>query len=130
MAMETKITNGIRISVRSFYQPKYSVPLLMKYVFSYKVFIENQSSVPVQLLNRHWLIFDSTGDRQEVSGEGVIGQQPILHPGAKYQYTSWSQIHSEMGSMQGYYEMRDLHHQKNFKVLIPAFNLIPTFKMN
>jgi ApaG protein len=122
--METKITNGIRISVRAFYQPKYSVPLLMKYVFSYKVFIENQSPVPVQLLNRHWLIFDSTGDRQEVSGEGVIGQQPILPPGSRYQYTS------EIGSMQGYYEMRDLQQQKNFSVQIPSFNLIPAFKMN
>lgn len=128
--METKITNGIRISVRPYYQPKFSVPLLMKYVFSYKVFIENQSSVPVQLMKRHWYILDSTGDKQEVSGDGIVGQQPVLKPGSKYQYSSWSQVHSEIGLMHGYYEMRDLRNQKTFKVIIPAFQLIPAFKLN
>ncbi len=128
--METLTTKGIKISVETFYHEKHSNPVDQKFVFVYHITIENKSNTTVQLLRRHWYIFDSNGVIREVEGEGVIGKQPILKPGQAHQYVSWSQLQSEMGKMYGYYLMHDRIKKAEFKVPIPEFKLITPFKMN
>ncbi len=75
--MVTKITDGVKISVETIYQPEYSNPANEHFMFAYRVNIENMTENSVQLLNRHWHIFDSNGTKREVKGEGVVGLQPI-----------------------------------------------------
>ena len=82
--METLITQGIKVSVLPSYQAAYSRPAQNRYIFAYHITIENQSTDTVQLLRRHWFIWDSNGTIREVEGEGVIGQQPVLDPGQKH----------------------------------------------
>ena len=128
--METLTTKGIKISVETFYHEKHSRPTDQKFVFLYRITIENKSNTTVKLLRRHWYIFDSNGNIREVEGEGVIGKQPVLRPGESHQYVSWSPLQSEMGKMYGYYLMNDEMNHKNFKVLVPEFKLVAPFKLN
>jgi ApaG protein len=128
--METLITNGIRVSVETQYQPTYSRPLELKYIFSYHITIENLSSETVQLLRREWEIFDSNGVIRKVEGEGVIGKQPVLAPGESHQYASWSPLTTEMGKMSGVYIFRRDVDNHEFRVDIPDFRLIAPFKLN
>ena len=128
--METLITKDIRVSVDSSYSPDYSNPNAAKYIFVYRVIIENLGDETVQLLKRHWSIFDAGGNPREVDGEGVIGQQPVLTPGEKHQYTSWCPLASAIGYMQGYYLFRNNLKNKIFKVHIPKFNLIAPQALN
>ena len=128
--METLITNGIRVSVETQYQPTYSRPLELKFIFSYHITIENLSSETVQLLRREWEIFDSNGVIRKVEGEGVIGKQPVLAPGESHQYASWSPLTTEMGKMSGVYIFRRDVDNHEFRVDIPDFRLIAPFKLN
>ncbi|HMO40831.1 MAG TPA: Co2+/Mg2+ efflux protein ApaG [Saprospiraceae bacterium] len=128
--METLITNGIKVSVETFYQPSYSRPMEMKYVFSYHIYIENLGSNTVQLLRREWLICDSSGLVRKVEGEGVIGKQPVLAPGESHQYASWSPLMTEIGKMTGAYIFRRDTDGQEFRVNIPEFRLIAPFKLN
>ncbi|NJL74279.1 MAG: Co2+/Mg2+ efflux protein ApaG [Saprospiraceae bacterium] len=128
--MNTLITKDVKISAETFFRPEYSQPTASKYVFSYQITIHNLGNTPVQLLRRHWFIFDSVGAKHEVEGEGVIGQQPILEPGEFHQYQSWSQLTTELGNMKGSYLMLDLKRNLQFQVWIPSFQLIAPFKMN
>lgn len=128
--METLTTKGIKISVETFYHEQHSRPTEQKFVFVYRITIENKSNSTVQLLHRHWYIFDSNGAIREVEGEGVIGKKPILNPGQSHQYVSWSPLQSDMGKMYGYYLMMDRDKKTNFKVLVPEFKLIAPFKEN
>lgn len=79
--MVSKISEGVTISVETFYQPDYSNPLRSEYMFAYRITIENNNSFPVKLLRRHWYIFDSDSTHREVEGEGVIGNQPQINSG-------------------------------------------------
>ena len=128
--METLITKGIRVSVENSYQPQYSNPLAHKYIFAYRVTIENLSPATVQLLRRQWEIIDSNGVHRQVEGEGVIGQQPILDPGETHQYVSWCHLNTGMGRMNGAYQMQDKYSQEVFSVKIPVFDLVAPFQMN
>ena len=128
--MDTLITKDIRISVETFYKPEYSNPIEGKYIFAYRVLIENIGSETVQLLRRHWIISDSTGVIREVEGEGVIGQKPVLNPGESHQYISWSNLSSELGTMHGTYLMKKLVNHAVFKVDIPRFSLLAPYKLN
>ena len=128
--METLITKGIKISVVSKYQASQSRPVHNQYVFAYQITIENQSNHTVQLLRRHWYIFDASGMRREVEGDGVIGKQPILHPGESHQYTSWCPLFSGMGKMHGTYLMESQLDQSRFEVLVPEFQMIAPPKLN
>ncbi len=128
--MKTLITNGIKISVAPFYQPEYSDPLKRKYIFSYHIHIENQSEYGVQLLHRHWYIFDSNGILREVEGEGVVGEKPILMPGGTHQYSSWCHLITDMGKMWGEYIMERQDDLLKFEVQIPEFHLVAPFKLN
>lgn len=128
--MVSKISEGIEISVETFYQPDYSNPMSAEFMFAYRISIENHNNFPVQLQRRHWHIFDSNGQYREVEGEGVVGVQPTLNAGERYQYVSGCNLRTEMGKMYGTYEMLNLSNKKVFHVNIPAFEMIVPFKNN
>jgi ApaG protein len=128
--METAITNDIKVSVEVIYQSEYSKPFKNEFVFAYRVSIENLGQIPVQLLRRHWYIWDSIGHNREVEGEGVVGFQPVIEAGDSYQYISGSPLISEMGTMKGYYTMKRLDNDTEFLVNIPLFKMIVPFKNN
>ena len=128
--MVSKISEGVKISVETFYQPDYSNPVNSEYMFAYRITIENNNSFSVKLLSRHWYIFDSNGSQREVEGEGVIGVQPQINPGENYQYISGCNLRTEMGKKYGTYKMENLNNKKLFEVAIPAFEMLVPFKMN
>ena len=128
--MVSKISEGVTISVETFYQPDYSNPDSNEYMFAYRITIENNNSFPVKLLRRHWFIFDSDSTHREVEGEGVIGNQPEINSGEKYQYISGCNLRTELGKMHGTYFMENLNNKKNFYVNIPAFEMTVPFKLN
>ena len=130
MGMVTKITEGVKVSVETVYQPEYSNPANDHYMFAYKINIENLSDYSVQLISRHWLIFDSNGAHREVEGEGVVGQQPVIQPGERHEYVSGCNLKSDMGSMKGSYLFRRLVDDENFMANIPEFYLIAPYRLN
>jgi ApaG protein len=128
--MQSLTTQGVEISVETFYQPEFSNPVQQEFMFAYRITLENHNSFAVQLLRRHWDIFDTIGEYREVDGDGVVGQQPVLTPGESFQYVSGCNLKSEMGKMWGYYFMSSLLDHKEFRVEIPAFDLIAPMKGN
>lgn len=128
--MNTLTSNGIRVTVETYFQPEHSRPREQKYIYAYRITIENMSNVTVQLLRRHWIIMDSNGITREVEGEGVIGKQPVLKPGESHQYISWTHLITDIGYMKGQYLMQSLPDGKQFKVKIPRFVMIYPSKMN
>ena len=128
--MLTQITQGVRISVETFYQPEYSQPMNHEFMFAYRITIANESEYTVKLLRRHWSVVDSNGVLRNVEGEGVVGQQPVLEPGQSHQYVSGSHLRTEMGKMSGYYTMERVIDGKEFRVMVPEFQLLAPFKMN
>ncbi len=128
--MTTQITEGIKISVECVFQPEYSNPERDHFMFAYLISIENLSDSSIQLMSRYWNIFDSIGDQNEVYGDGVVGEQPIIEPGQMHQYTSGCNLKSEMGYMEGYFNMIKLIDDSSFKVDIPRFNLIANYVLN
>ena len=128
--MHTKITQGVKVSVETFYQTDYSRPDINEYNFAYRITIENLSENTVMLMRRHWHIYDSNGVWREVEGEGVIGQQPVIEPGQKHVYVSGCGLKSEIGKMHGTYTMKRLMDDHIFKVNIPEFMLVVPGKLN
>ncbi|MEL6986339.1 MAG: Co2+/Mg2+ efflux protein ApaG [Bacteroidota bacterium] len=128
--MNSCTTKGISISVESFYNEKHSDPNKGQFVHSYQVSIVNNSKHTVQLIRRHWIIVDSLGPIREVEGEGVIGEQPVLSPGGKHEYTSWCPMKTEIGKMSGTYQMYNLDLEEAFFVTIPEFRLIANARLN
>jgi ApaG protein len=128
--MNSLISEGVKVSVETFYQPDFSNPLQSDYIFAYRITIENHNIFPVKLHRRHWYIFDSNGVYHEVEGEGVIGEQPTLNSGESYQYVSSCSLKTEMGRMEGNYLMENLHSKNMFEVNIPSFEMIVPFKNN
>lgn len=128
--MQTKITEGVKVSVQTAYQAEQSNPANGIFLFSYKITIENLTPYTVQLLSRHWHIFDSNGNRREVEGDGVIGIQPVLEPGQSYNYISGCSLKTEIGKMWGTYTFLRMVDQERFNVTIPEFDLLCPFKMN
>jgi ApaG protein len=122
--MVQQVTNGIKISVTSKFEGTSYRNFRMFYAFSYQVTIENQSNETVQLLERHWNIYDSLNNTEIVEGPGVIGQKPILNPSEKYTYQSNCFLSSHIGAMNGFYKMVTLATTKLFKVHIPTFQLM------
>ncbi len=128
--MVTKITDGVKVTVETSYQPEYSNPANSHFMFSYKINIENLSDYTVQLISRHWYIFDSNGTHREVEGEGVIGVQPVLEPNETHEYVSGCNLKTEMGKMSGTYTFKRLVDNQAFEVTIPEFELLCPFKLN
>jgi ApaG protein len=90
-----------RVEVKAL--PEQTAPDEGRWAYTYSVTIENTGSVPVQVVGRHWLISDSAGTIQEAKGLGVVGHQPYLQPGQRFNYTSWASIATPQGSMKGSY---------------------------
>ena len=112
----------IGINIKTAYLPEQSIPEDKRFVFTYTITIHNEGEVPARLISRHWLITDGDGKREEVRGEGVVGEQPYLKPGEKFQYTSGTVLETPVGTMEGSYQMLaddGLH----FEAPIPVFGL-------
>lgn len=98
-------TNGIRVQVATMYMSDRSAPREGKFLFAYHITISNNGDETAQLLRRHWIITDAEGDVQEVRGDGVVGEQPVIQPGNSYEYTSYCDLKTNVGTMQGSYTM-------------------------
>ncbi|RAU19661.1 Co2+/Mg2+ efflux protein ApaG [Nitrincola tibetensis] len=116
-----ELSNNVDIHVRTAYLEEQSDPDAHRFVFSYHITIRNNNSVAVKLLSRKWLITDGNENVQEVQGEGVVGEQPVIAPGSSYSYTSGTVLSTEVGSMQGYYNM--MAGELSFRAPIQAFTL-------
>ena len=116
-----KQVNKIDITVETQYL-KNQIPDKNKYVFAYKISIRNNGQQSVQLINRYWLITDGNGEKTEVQGEGVIGEQPHIQIGDCFQYTSGAVLDTPVGTMQGYYEMQR-EDGEHFQAAIDVFSL-------
>ncbi len=97
--------SGIQIQVATNYVDEQSEPDAGRYVFAYTITISNHGDVAAKLLSRHWVITDANGKVQEVSGDGVVGEQPYLEPGERFRYSSGAVLETPVGSMQGLYRM-------------------------
>lgn len=117
--------HSIKVSAQGQYQPEQSSPEQGRYVFSYTVTILNDGTEPARLLDRHWVITDADGKVQEVRGQGVVGEQPRLEPGERYQYSSGTILATPIGSMQGSYGMVG-DDGSHFDAEIPPFSLAST----
>jgi ApaG protein len=128
--MVTKITEGVKVSVETIYQPEYSNPANEHFMFAYRVKIENMGDYSVQLMSRKWTIFDSNESKRSVEGEGVVGQQPLIEPGENHEYVSGCNLKTDIGTMKGSYEMIRVVDGQKFQVNIPEFQLITPYKLN
>ena len=128
--MLTEITEGIKVTVETEYQPHYSSPSQYHYVFTYRIAIENTSEHTIQLLKREWQIHDAGFSIREVEGDGVVGQQPVLEPGEHHQYVSGCNLKSGLGKMAGFYLMERVVDGIKFKVKIPEFVLVAPSRLN
>lgn len=122
-------TRNIRVEVLSRYSAENSQPAQGKWVFQYTVRITNQGTETVRLLTRHWIITDATEQVNEVKGEGVVGQQPVLAPGESFKYSSWCPLETPVGSMRGSYQMIGPE-GREFDVSIAPFALRAPFTVN
>jgi ApaG protein len=118
--MDNQYTLDIDVATR--YLDEQSEPAQDRYVFAYTIHIRNTGTVPAQLLGRHWVITDANGLVQEVSGDGVVGEQPWLQPGEDFTYTSGAVLQTNLGMMQGRYDMV-ADDGTRFEAPIPAFTL-------
>jgi ApaG protein len=119
----SETTRAIRVSIRAFFLADQSEPERAHYVWAYRVAILNQGREAVQLLKRTWLITDGLGRTQQVHGEGVVGEQPMLEPGQSFEYTSGTPLATPSGFMRGTYHMVVPGTGEAFDVAIPAFSL-------
>ncbi len=103
--MSSAVTEGIRVTVQSAFRPERSEPDKGRWLFTYTVRIANEGGAAAQLVSRHWIITDANGERQEVMGDGVVGHQPHLAPGERFEYTSFCVLQTPHGSMRGTYRM-------------------------
>jgi ApaG protein len=120
----------IDIRVVSTYLRAHTRPEQQQFAFAYTITISNRAEQTVQLLSRHWIITDAEGAVQEVQGEGVVGEQPVIAPGESFRYTSGATLTTPVGCMEGSYTMarcddggRPLPDGNHFDVPIPAFSL-------
>jgi len=123
------VTESIRVQVSARYLEGDSDPQASRYVFAYTIRITNESQHAVQLHSRHWRILHGNGKREEVRGLGVVGEQPVLEPGAGFQYTSGCVLSTPHGTMEGTYEMFGPTGEP-FDVRIPAFSLAMPHALN
>ena len=116
------VTHDIRVEVLSHYSSENSRPLHGEWVFEYTVRITNLAAETVQLLDRHWIITDGSGEIREVKGPGVVGEQPVLAPGQSFKYSSWCPLSTPVGVMRGTYRMARANGDQ-FDIEIAPFSL-------
>ena len=127
--MYSKTTKKISITVNPYYLEDQSEPDYQHFVWAYQITINNLGKEIVKLKNRYWKIIDSNGSKQEVKGEGVVGEQPVLNPGEKFEYTSGTPLSTPSGFMEGHYEM-ETEKGLTFEATIPQFSLDSPFTSN
>jgi ApaG protein len=113
---------AMQIDVAARYLDDQSEPAQSRYVFAYTIRIHNSGNVPARLLARHWVITDANGKVEEVEGEGVVGEQPYLRPGERFEYTSGAVLETDLGMMRGDYKML-ADDGTRFEAPIPPFTL-------
>jgi ApaG protein len=119
-------TRGVTVRVAAFYLEDQSLPEQGRFAWAYRVNIRNGTSDTVKLMARSWRIIDARGRVQHVHGEGVVGEQPVLPPGAAFEYTSGTPLDTPTGFMDGAYHMvtcPSAGEGREFDVVIPAFSL-------
>ena len=121
-AAEPARAHKIRVDVSANYVGEQSKPEEGHYAFSYTITIRNEGQVPARLLTRHWVITDANGKVKEVRGEGVVGEQPVLAPGERFEYTSGVPLPTASGFMTGRYQMVNESGEK-FEIDVPTFSL-------
>jgi len=115
-------TFDIGIDVATNYIDDQSEPASDRYVFAYTITISNNGDCPARLISRHWVITDANGKVQEVTGDGVVGEQPHLNPGEVFRYSSGAVLETPVGAMQGLYRM-EADNGVNFDAPIAPFTL-------
>jgi ApaG protein len=115
-------TDGVTVRVSVSYLPEQSEPERGRWFWAYHIRLENEGDESVQLLTRHWVITDGRGARHSVEGEGVVGEQPVIEPGASFDYVSGCPLATSSGAMQGTYRMVR-EDGAIFEVAIPRFSL-------
>lgn len=120
--MYEKTTRNISVFVEPQYLENQSNPAEGKFVWSYTIIVRNSGAETVKLLTRHWVITDGMGRKQDVRGDGVVGEQPVLPPKTQFQYTSGCPLTTSSGVMEGSYGMIN-QKGEHFEVDIPAFSL-------
>ena len=118
----TATTRNITVSVEPSYLESSSSPASSQYFWAYRVVITNEGQETVQLLNRHWMITNARGEFTEVKGPGVVGEQPVLNPGERFEYSSGAPLNTPSGMMGGAYEMETASGER-FDIEIPTFSL-------
>ena len=116
-------TRGIQVSVTPAYLEQQSEPGEGRWVWAYTIEIENMGESTVQLIDRYWHITDAKGRVQEVSGPGVVGEQPVLAPGDGFTYTSGCPLQTSSGIMRGHFGMEERGSGMRFMVEVPPFSL-------
>lgn len=129
MSTSEACTRGIRVKVQSQYVPERSSPESNQWFYAYTVQILNEGPETVKLLGRHWIITDANGQVQEVRGEGVVGEQPVLAPGESFQYTSACPLNTSFGTMHGTYQMI-MQNGGDFEVEIAPFSLTQPYTIH
>ena len=122
MEKTEKMSDKIIVQAEPVHVPAQSDPGHQKFVWSYDITLTNQGTEIIQLLHRFWRITDMTGKIEEIHGAGVVGLQPIIKPGKLFTYTSYCQLTTPQGTMEGYYEIQNLD-EEHFRVHIPKFIL-------
>jgi len=116
-------TEGITVRVQPSFMPDDSDADAGHWLWHYHIRIENACGMPIQLVDRHWIITDSHGERRDIMGEGVVGEQPLIAPGESFDYVSGCPLSTPMGTMRGRFGMVDTGGRR-FEVEIPTFDLI------
>jgi ApaG protein len=122
-------TRGIQIQVRTEYIPARSSPRDGNYFFQYHVRISNVGDETAQLISREWIITNADGEVERVKGPGVVGEQPVLPPGASFDYTSFCELKTAVGSMHGTYQMVTASGER-FDAVIAPFTLAMPHALN
>jgi ApaG protein len=120
--MYRAVTRQIEVTVEPNFQPGRSATDKDQHFWSYTIVITNAGHETVQLRTRHWIITDATGRKQVVRGEGVIGKQPVLAPGERFEYTSGVELATASGFMTGRYQMVS-ESGEQFEIDVPTFSL-------
>lgn len=120
--MYRALTRDIEVTVEPYFLEEQSDPDDSRYVWGYRIVIANRSDLTVKLMARYWHITDQNGLVDEVSGPGVVGEQPVLNPGDTYEYSSGCPLDTPSGVMFGHYQMQTMAGDQ-FNVVIPAFSL-------
>lgn len=125
----TSPRHSVRVEPAARYLADQSDSEALRYVFGYVISLRNNGNVAVKLISRHWYITDGHGNTEEVEGDGVVGEQPVLEPGEGFTYSSGAILRTPVGSMYGYYHMVDAGGEA-FRVDIPEFALVAPGHLN